>query len=194
VRLRNLSGSPIPFAAIFENRDGKIGFRVVRDLAKDAALDLPELTADREAMHRELAGALTAAGLFYKEAAAMIETWRDTWFEDGMRVFYIPPRPAVNAVVPLRISPVPYSLVRAFVGRVELLSPTTRRKLQTALTTGDIPTMSRCGRFLAPFAAQILAQPGVRIHSATHQYLDETRAPGFRVAPCAAPLPPVTEQ
>jgi hypothetical protein len=168
VRLRNVAAAPIPFAAIFENREGKIGFRVVRDLAKDAALDLPELTADREAMQRELASALTDTGLYEKEAAAMIETWRDTWFEDGM--------------------------VRAFVGRVELFSPATRSNLQTALTTGDIPALARCGRFLAPFAAQIMAQPGVRVHSAAHQYLDEARAPGFRVAPCTAPPPPVTEQ
>jgi hypothetical protein len=32
-----------------------------------------------------------AQGLFPKEAHAMVDTWRDSWFEEGTRAFYILP-------------------------------------------------------------------------------------------------------
>ena len=35
----------------------------------------------------------------------MIETWRDSWFEEGLRVFYIVPRARVDFDLPLSISP-----------------------------------------------------------------------------------------
>ena len=37
----------------------------------------------------------------------MIDTWRDSWFEEGMRIFYILPRKAVDGVLPLKITPSP---------------------------------------------------------------------------------------
>ena len=60
---------------------------MIRDLNGIVLTDSPDLTGDAESVHQELAGALTAAGLYPKEAAAMIETWRDSWFEEGMRIF-----------------------------------------------------------------------------------------------------------
>jgi len=36
---------------------------------------------------------------------AMLETWRDSWFEEGMRVFYILPRATVDTLLPFRSSP-----------------------------------------------------------------------------------------
>ena len=37
----------------------------------------------------------------------MIETWRDSWFQEGMRIFYLVPRQTVDAVLPLKIAPAP---------------------------------------------------------------------------------------
>ena len=37
----------------------------------------------------------------------MVETWRDSWFEDGARLFYLLPRSAVDVVLPLQIDPRP---------------------------------------------------------------------------------------
>ena len=105
-------------------------------------VDLPALTADIAALHRDMASALVDAGLFPKEAAAMIETWRDSWFEEGMRIFYILPRAAVDSVLPLKITPAPSNTVRVFVGRVEVLSPAMQQSLRTALAAGD--TASAC--------------------------------------------------
>ena len=30
----------------------------------------------------------------------MVATWRDSWFEEGMRVFYLTPRSVVDSVLP----------------------------------------------------------------------------------------------
>lgn len=42
----------------------------------------------------------------------MIATWRDAWFEEGTRLFYLVPRSAVDAMLPLQISPAPAALAR----------------------------------------------------------------------------------
>ena len=66
---------------------------------------------------------LTQQGLYEKEAAAMIETWKDSWFEEGLRAFYIVPRKRTDELLPIRISPKPAELVRVLVGRVEIVTP-----------------------------------------------------------------------
>ena len=53
----------------------------------------------------------------------MLETWRDSWFEEGLRVFYVLPRAATDAALPLTIDPKPDELVRVLVGRVEVITP-----------------------------------------------------------------------
>jgi hypothetical protein len=53
----------------------------------------------------------------------MIKTWRDSWFEEGLRLFYIVPRPLTDALLPLNIDPQPSELVRVLVGRIELITP-----------------------------------------------------------------------
>jgi hypothetical protein len=81
----------------------------------------------------------------------MIETWRDSWFEEGLRVFYILPRRKVDALLPISIAPAPKQLARVFVGRVELLSPKMRDEIGNALATGNTAVLKRYGRFLAAF-------------------------------------------
>jgi hypothetical protein len=125
------------------------------ELLGSAKIDLPELNGDLEQLKREMADTMVAEGLYRKEALAMIETWRDSWFEEGTRIFYIAPRPLVDSVLPLTIKPVPTEIKRVFVGRVEVLSPFTREMLTTALSSGDIAVLEKFGRFLQPFSAQI---------------------------------------
>jgi len=62
-------------------------------------------------------------GLYPKEAAAMIKTWNDSWFEEGLRLFYFVPRAAADAILPITLDPKPEELVRVFVGRAEILTP-----------------------------------------------------------------------
>lgn len=155
LEIRNASSQPIPLAILFESRGGKLGYRIARDLRDTATLKMPELTGSIESLRAELAGDLVELGLYRKEALAMVETWHDSWFEDGMRVFYIVPRSEVDKVLPLTITPAPSTTTRVFVGRVEVLSPSSRRTIETALSQGDIPSLVRFGRFLSPFVSQI---------------------------------------
>jgi hypothetical protein len=149
--IRNNSAVPIPAAILFENRGGKIGYRVIRNLKDSAHVDAPPLTSSADAIRKELNAILIESGLYPKEATAMLETWRDSWFEPGARVIYIEPRSAVDAILPIRISPAPQKLERVFVGRVEVLSPATETAIRAAMESGDAAAIEKLGRFLPAF-------------------------------------------
>ena len=158
LELRNTADDPLALAVLFENRSGKIGYRVLHGLAGATAVQEPELTGSLDRLKQELSDALVAQGLFRKEADAMIETWRDSWFEEGMRVFYLVPRTLVDRELPLSIQPAPAKTARVFVGREEILSPYLRDRLMTALSTGNTATLDQFGRFLQPFRQQVNAK------------------------------------
>jgi hypothetical protein len=63
------------------------------------------LTGDIEQFRKELATSLAEFGLYPREASAMVETWRDSWFEEGTRVLYIVSRQEVDSLLPLRVTP-----------------------------------------------------------------------------------------
>jgi hypothetical protein len=68
--------------------------------------------------------ALVEAGLYEKEALAMVKTWRSSWFgEAGTRLLYVLPRPITDALLPLEINPKPQETVRVLVGRMEIMTP-----------------------------------------------------------------------
>jgi hypothetical protein len=90
--------------------------------------------ADREPT-LALESMLLANGLYPEEATAMIESWRDSWFEEGTRVFYIVPRPAIETILPLEIAPAPAGVARVFVGRLELVRPAMKEEVKEALST-----------------------------------------------------------
>jgi hypothetical protein len=149
--LRNASRETVDGAFVFENRGGRVGYRVVRDLHGDAVVEAPELSGDVGALREQLADELVKAGLYPKEARAMLETWRDSWFEEGMRVIYLVPRAVVDAALPLKISPVASEMARVFVGRVEMVSPTMAEEIETAVHHGDRSVTEKYGRFLQAF-------------------------------------------
>jgi hypothetical protein len=149
--LRNNTATPIPAAILFENRDGRIGYRIIHNLQGSLRVDAPPLTASVEAIRKELTGMLVQSGLYPKEAAAMLETWHDSWFEPGTRVIYIDPPATVDATLPMRISPAPQKIERVFVGRVEVLSPATETAIRAAMEAGDAAALEKLGRFLPAF-------------------------------------------
>jgi hypothetical protein len=155
MEIRNTGGDPLAFAVVFENRGGEIGYRVLRGLRGTTAIETPALNASLDSLKRDLADALVGQGLYRKEADAMIETWRDSWFEEGMRIFYLVPRTLVDRELPVQIQPAPAKIARVFVGREEILSPYMRERLTTALSKGNTQTLERFGRFLAPFMQQV---------------------------------------
>jgi hypothetical protein len=72
-----------------------------------------------------VAAALVQAGLYPKEARAMVNTWEKSYFKTkGLRVLYIVPRPLVDAIFPLHVKPMPQELARVMLGRIEVLTPT----------------------------------------------------------------------
>jgi hypothetical protein len=80
----------------------------------------------------------------------MLETWGDSWFEEGSRLIYVVPASYVNAVLPLNIQPVPQKTVRVFVGRMEIISPATLQEVQQAIYSRDQETLRKYCRFLEP--------------------------------------------
>jgi hypothetical protein len=81
----------------------------------------------------------------------MVETWNDSWFEEGTRLFYLVPQADVDAILPLDIQPAPAAVVRTFVVRLELATQATLTDLTDALRQGDHARLARFGRFLRPF-------------------------------------------
>jgi hypothetical protein len=78
----------------------------------------------------------------------MVDTWRDSWFEEGTRLFYIVPRRAIDDILPVEISPSPSTLERVFVGRIELVTSVTRRDVIAGLASNDLSRLGKYGRFL----------------------------------------------
>jgi hypothetical protein len=73
---------------------------------------------------------LTKAGLYRKEADAMLQTWWPSYFErTGLRVFWIVPRPFTDSILPLTVSPAPKETVRVLVGRSEVMTPEFEQQL-----------------------------------------------------------------
>jgi hypothetical protein len=87
------------------------------------------------AMH-DMARALVNAGLYEKEARAMVDTWQDQWFaEEGTRVLYLLPHAWTDRTLPLQISPQPDRVVRVMVGRAELITPSVEREIAEQILT-----------------------------------------------------------
>ena len=95
--------------------------------------------AEETAEH--LARSLVKAGLYPKEATAMVNTWKRSWFEErGVRVLYTLPRTWTDRTLPLSVNPAPRQTVRVMVGRAEVLSYSTEKALASQLEkakTGD---------------------------------------------------------
>ena len=149
---------PLGDVVLFVNDGGRIGYQVRRAATRELTLDPPILEDEAPDPGPELEQLLVARGLYPKEAAAMVNTWRDAWFDEGTRLFYLAPAAMVDEILPLDIRPTPASIVRAFVGRIELVTPAAMRSLETALIAGDSGAISAYGRFLQPVADRVLAR------------------------------------
>ena len=142
----------------FENRGGKIGYRVVGTLNREVTLDPESLGGDLSGVLLDLENILVGEGLYRREAHAMVETWHDSWFEEGSRLFYIVPQLAIDSVLPLRIEPKPAEIARVFVGRMELITPAIQEDVKQAIAKSDTKTLQKYGRFLDPIARRIGAK------------------------------------
>jgi hypothetical protein len=156
VVVENPSGEAVGDVILFENRRGTIVYQVRHVATGQITFDPPVLDGEFVTPQPELEKILIAHGLYAREAKAMVDTWRDSWFEEGARLFYIAPRKVIDAILPLDITPVPDTVARVFVGRVELVTPTTEREVEDALIRNDQPTLNKYGRFLEAIANRVM--------------------------------------
>jgi hypothetical protein len=155
VDLRNPSRTALGDVVLFENRRGAMTFTTQHVTAASATLPRPSLDDASGAPVAELKQILMSNGLYQREAQAMVDTWKDSWFEEGARLLYIVPRAVDDSILPLTISPAPASLTRVFVGRIELMTPATLRDVRAAITAGDLAAMEKYSRFLSPIADRL---------------------------------------
>jgi hypothetical protein len=86
----------------------------------------------------DLAKSLVSQGLYPREARAMINTWKDSWFdESGLRVLYVLSRSWTDQTLPIKLDPAPRELVRVMVGRAEVIPPDQQERLSNAITRAN---------------------------------------------------------
>jgi hypothetical protein len=148
---------------------GALGSKASRIFATNAGFLSPQpLALGVSEVKSAIAKGLVAAGLYPKEAKAMVNTWERSYFRtEGLRVLYVLPRETVDEVIPIQIKPAPAKLERVMVGRVELLTPEHERQIEKfvaelgatdfrvrqAATAG----LSRLGRIGEPALRRVLA-------------------------------------
>jgi len=150
-----LKKEEIPGMILFERRGQRLGFALGAGRHEETIFDPPPLTGSLESLSAELEEMLVAHGLYRDEAHAMLETWGDSWFEEGSRLIYIVPASYVNTVLALNIQPVPQQTVRVFVGRMEIISPATVEAAQQAIYSRDQATLRKYCRFLEPIMQKV---------------------------------------
>jgi len=155
ILVKNLRADAVSGVILFENRRGKLRYQVAGMLRNEVALDWGSQQSNMSALQMDLERILVAHGLYRKEAQAMIETWHDSWFEEGTRLLYIVPQHVIDSVLPLDIQPAPAQIARVFVGRMEIITPAIEEDVRQAIATNDRTTLEKYGRFLEPITRRI---------------------------------------
>ena len=137
------------------------------NLNRDAELKLTEPTtaSSVDELAAAMAQSLVVAGLYEREALAMVNTWRTSWFgEEGTRVLYLVPPKLTDAILPLDVKPAPQEMVRVLVGRMEILTPEQEQLFAELLERVSDPTaldetltaeLKKLGHFAEPTLQRI---------------------------------------
>ena len=142
-------------------------------------------------MRGEMKAMLVSHGLYEREAEAMLNTWRDSWFEEGLRVFYVLPRQAADAILPASIEPQPGEFARVLVGRAELITPEMEGHVAGQLARLDetstdvrdaaLKEINKYGRFTETVLGQVSAHASdERTRQRAERLLKEMRQGGSR--------------
>jgi hypothetical protein len=165
---KNTGDEEVGSLILFENQGGRVGFNIYDSAKRET--ERPALNRTIGELEMELERLLVARGLYEKEAKAMIKTWRDSWFEEGLRLFYVVPRRMTDALLPLNIDPQPAELVRVLVGRIELITPEMESSVARKVALLEDATVSVAdvamkikrehGRFAEPILKRVLEKTG----------------------------------
>jgi hypothetical protein len=166
IEAMNQSSGEIPKLILFERRGEQVGFREAGAVREGVILEPPVLDASLDSLLSDLQAALISSGLYPDEAHAMLETWKDSWFEEGSRLIYIVPDSFVEKILPLSIQPQPAKVQRVFVGRMELLTPATQNAIETVAASHDKAAFAEYGRFLPALIELILRKNPESTHAA----------------------------
>jgi hypothetical protein len=126
VSVTNAASDRVAGLVLVQVRAGKVAFRGLGDLGvkEEKVTALPESGVGTADLSEVLVKELIAAGLYEKEARAMVKTWEAAWFgEEGARLLYLVPRSRTDELLPLTIEPKPTAMVRVLVGRHDFLTP-----------------------------------------------------------------------
>jgi hypothetical protein len=138
--------------------------------------DAQPLDRFTQTIAEDLAGRLVESGLYEREARAMVNTWRTSYFTtEGIRVLFVLPQSWTDRYIPLRIAPAPSELVRVMVGRVEVLTP--EREQEAESSVRDLSSPDRIVRETAFLALQNM---GRYIEPIIRRTLHRTRDEGVR--------------
>jgi hypothetical protein len=183
--LSNRGHTALTGAFLIQVENGVLRFGALPDLAGDTSrehalasiLSQPLPLKDGVAPAKQaVEAALVKAGLYSKEARAMVNTWEKSYFRtDGLRVLYVLPRSLTDATIPIQVQPAPDELVRVMVGRVEVLTPATEARIEKAVA--DLASPNPEAR---KAAAAELARLGRLEEPVLHRIEAMTQAPQVR--------------
>jgi hypothetical protein len=156
-------------AFVLAVESGRLRFASYTGCTSEQEMQLPSEFSTGDSLAGAVAKSLVASGLYEKEATAMVETWRSSWFaEEGTRVLYILPERVTDQILPLVVTPKPNDQRRVFVGRAEVLTPETQKRIESVLLAtednqfaevwGD-REVRRLGRFTSAALARIAEAP-----------------------------------
>jgi hypothetical protein len=176
VNISNTGNEPLKHLWVVDVH-GKTGrFVYVQELAPDAVKTVTIDSAGDPLPLAQMSGSLggqmmltlSMLGLYPREALAMVNTWKDSWFkEQGVRVLYVLPRAWTDRTLPMTLNPAPTDVVRTMVGRAEVMSPGVERDLAVQLEKirqGDAQAtmearriLKDLGRFAEPALNRVIA-------------------------------------
>ena len=190
--------------------DGSAAVRVVEPFTKETAFLVrtsssfapeeysPDAIKNLKAAMRE---ALLEAGLFEKEADAMLNTWQASYFQTpGLRVFFLVPPRWTGSTLPFRLSehrkdpkqPPAFEakVIRVMIGRIEIVTPYQRELLGQISAPGSdlsddewkqrFATYQRLGRFRN---ALVLDEQKRHPGSGVDQFIERFRLQGYNPKP-----------
>jgi hypothetical protein len=168
-------GAGVPHVFVLRVEKGAGAFRYLRGLVPGQSArgvipsreEFQPMSSFTQAVSQALAEKLTESGLYPKEALAMVNTWRNSYFEsDGVRALCVLPPSWTDRFIPMWVVPQPRQIVRVMVGRLELL--TKAREMLAARAINDLSSrdgarreeafafLHEQGRYVEPIVRRVL--------------------------------------